>query len=315
MVEFEQGEFMKTLVREDNIIKGESSLSDIFRSGFKKEKTLGVEYEKLPINSATNKATPFFFKDGILDFLYNLKNETCGIPAFENNIMLGLILNSGRITLEPGCQVEMSLRPFENISDIERELKSYNSVTAKIAKKLGITFLSLGAQPVSTFKNIKIIPKSRYTYMTKFLKDTGSLPYVMMRETAGIQTSIDYESEEDAIKKLSLALKLSPILSCFYVNSPIRNGKLSGYKSNRLNAWLNTDNKRCGLVSKKLFDNPKDFSFNDYIKILLDVPAIFNKNIVLPTPPLPDTTVITFSNCFFIISLLTDRICFYFDIK
>ena len=278
MVEFEQGEFMKTLVREDSKITSKSSLSDIFRSGFKKEKTLGVEYEKLPVNSATNKATPFFFKDGILDFLYNLKNETGGIPSFENDIMLGLVLNSGRITLEPGCQLEMSLRPLENISDIERELKSYNSVTAKIAKKLGITFLALGAQPVSTFKNIKIIPKSRYAFMTKFLKNTGTLPYVMMRETAGIQTSIDYESEEDAIRKLSLALKLSPILSCFYVNSPVRNGKLTGYKSNRLNSWLNTDNKRCGLVSKKLFDNPKDFSFGDYTEILLDVPAIFNKN-------------------------------------
>ena len=39
----------------------------------------------------------------------------------KNDILLGLFFNKGTITLEPGCQVELSLKPFKNISDIEKE--------------------------------------------------------------------------------------------------------------------------------------------------------------------------------------------------
>ena len=97
----------------------------------------------------------------------------------------------------------------------------------------------------------------------------------MMRETAGIQSNFDYKSEEDAIKKLSLALKMSPIISAIYSNSPIRANKNTGYKSFRANSWLNVDEDRCGYISQKLFDKTQKFTFMDYVEILLDVPMIF----------------------------------------
>ncbi|MCR4881158.1 MAG: hypothetical protein K6A44_04310 [bacterium] len=269
---------MNTLIRERKILEQKEELYGIFRSGFKLSQKLGVEFEKLPVKNSDFTAVPFFFNKGILDFLNNYKEQTRGVPIYENDALLGIITNMGTITLEPGCQVEMSLRQHENICDIEEKLNRYNELTSKIADDMGFSFLALGCQPVSTFENIKIIPKSRYEFMTKYLGGRASRPYVMMRETAGIQTSIDYKDEFDAIQKLSTALKLSPFLSAFYVNSPIRQGSLSGYKSYRLHAWLNTDNKRCGLVSKKLIETPQEFSFEDYTDILLDVPMIFHKN-------------------------------------
>ena len=267
---------MDTLIRDSKILESKEQLLGVFKSGFNDKKRLGVEFEKLPVRNSDGKSVEFFYKNGILDFITEYKNEMHGIPTYESQTMLGVINNAGNLTLEPGCQVEMSLRPVEKISDIERELTIYNAASSKIADIMGISFIALGCQPVSTYDNIKIIPKERYEFMTKFLFDKGSLPFVMMRETAGIQTSIDYKDEEDAINKLSLALKLSPFISAFFANSPIRGGKLSGYKSFRLNAWLNTDNKRCGLISKRLIENPQDFSFEDYAEILLDVPMIFN---------------------------------------
>ena len=51
--------------------------------------------------------------------------------------------------------------------------------------------------------------------MTQYLKEQASLPFVMMRETAGIQVSVDYIDEEDAINKFSCALKLAPFLTFF----------------------------------------------------------------------------------------------------
>ena len=283
-----QGDSMQTLTKQDTCIENANQLTEIFRSGFKSEKRLGVEYEKLAVKNSNFKAVEFFFHNGILDFLNDYKNIQKGIPCYEKDILLGVISNLGTLTLEPGCQVEMSLKPEEKIENIEKKLINYNKVSSKVAKKLGISFLSLGIQPLSTFDNIKIIPKYRYKHMTKYFTDKGSCPYVMMRETAGIQTSIDYRDEYDAIQKLSCALKLSPFISAFFVNSPVRKGKLSGYKSYRLHAWLNTDNKRCGLISKKLLENPDCFSFEDYANILLDIPMIFQNEKFVGNRPFRD---------------------------
>ena len=93
------------------------------------------------------------------NFIQNLKFNL--IPCFENDILLSLISNRGTITLEPGCQVELSLNPAEKISDIEEEIDLYNENCNKIANNIGIKFLALGLQPISTFQNIKIIPKDR----------------------------------------------------------------------------------------------------------------------------------------------------------
>ena len=111
--------------------------------------------------------------------------------------------------------------------------------------------------------------------MTKYLPLRQLEPFIMMRETAGIQANFDYKSEEDAIKKLSLALKMSPLISAIYSNSPVRNSKLTGYKSYRANSWLNVDEDRCGYISSKLFKKNPDFTFKEYTEILLDVPMIF----------------------------------------
>ena len=89
--------------------------------------------------------------------------------------------------------------------------------------------------------------------MSSYLPEVASKPLVMMRETAGIQVGMDFCDEQDAMRKFRLALKLSPVVSAIFSNSPVRNGKLTKYKSYRALSWLSTDNARCGLVSPKIF--------------------------------------------------------------
>ncbi len=45
--------------------------------------------------------------------------------------------------------------------------------------------------------------------MTGYLPTKGAKALVMMKETAGLQTSIDYESEEDAINKIRVSQAIS----------------------------------------------------------------------------------------------------------
>ena len=262
---------------QQNLITDETQLCDIFRSGFKscKDKNVGVELEKLPVNKKNFKAATY---TDVSKFLLDFKNgKWQGI--YENGAILGLENADGNITLEPGSQTEISLVPSNSISKIRKYLDDYNKKTALTAEKYGIVWLGYGIQPVSTYSTMNIIPKKRYEHMTKYLPTIAKKPLIMMRETSGIQSSFDYENEADAMKKFSLALKLSPIISAAFANSPIRNGRLTKYKSNRAASWLDTDNDRCGLVGSKAFKS-NAFSFEDYAQILLDVPMIFIERVV-----------------------------------
>lgn len=259
------------LDKKENFITDEGQLTDIFYSGVKNcsAKNVGLEFEKLPVLKINYKAAPY---SEVAKFLHGYGADGCN-GIFENQSILGLSNSQGTITLEPGSQTELSLVPQGDLLKLKQYIDVYNKKTAQIAQNFGIYWLGCGIQPVSTYKNINIIPKKRYEYMTKYLPTVAAKPLIMMRETAGIQASFDYESEEDAMKKFAFALKLSPIISAAYANSPIRNGRLTKLKSNRAASWLETDNDRCGLVSSKVFKG--EFSFEDYAQILLDVPMIF----------------------------------------
>lgn len=267
---------LKNSIRnQENVITKKEELCDIFRSGFKNcdGKNIGLEFEKLPIDSEHYTAAKYVDVVLFLQDFYKLQMKESE-KISEHGYLLGLKNNDGTITLEPGSQTELSLNPRQSIHEIKKYLDSYNKVSAQIAQKHNITWLGYGIQPVSTYRNMTIIPKKRYEFMTKYLPTVAKRPLVMMRETSGIQVSCDYSSEEDAMKKLSLALKLSPIVSAMFANSPVRNGHLTKYKSNRAASWLDTDDNRCGLISPKAFiDN--EFTFQEYAEILLDVPMIF----------------------------------------
>lgn len=254
-----------------DIILNKNQLAEIFISGCKTEETIGVESEKLLVYKDSNKAVKY---EDVVKILSSF-DENKWQRIYENNNLIGLKDTIGVISLEPGSQIELSLLPFKNLDEITAHLMNYYSELAIYADKIGAKVLDIGIQPVSTYEDIKIIPKKRYEYMTKYLPTKGLTPFVMMRETAGIQANFDYKSENDAIKKLALALKMSPIISSIYANSPIRNSKYTGCKSYRANSWLNVDEDRCGYIHHKLFEKNTNFSFMDYVEVLLDVPMIF----------------------------------------
>ena len=252
-------------------IFNKNQLTEIFISGFKQEEAIGVESEEILVYENTNKAIEYSTAVQILENF----DENIWQKIYDNENVIGLRSEDGVISLEPGSQIEISLKPYKRIDDITEKLALFYKELSAYAGKFGAKVLDMGIQPVSSYEYINIIPKKRYEFMTKYLPEKGLKPFIMMRETAGIQANFDYKNEEDAIKKLSLAMKLSPVISSLYANSPIRNGILSGYKSFRANSWLNVDEERCGFISKKLFEQPCDFSFEDYVEVLLDVPMIF----------------------------------------
>lgn len=233
----------------------------------------GIEYERLPIFEVTSKAADYGSEFGICNFLRGFAKEENWDYITDDYNIIGLKQGHDTITLEPGCQIELSVEPEYTIAALEKKINSLNKKMFPLLKKSGISLLNYGVSPFSTHKSINLIPKKRYKLMAKYL--WGILSDVMMRETAGIQGCFDFESEEDAIRKFRIANKLTPFMTAMFANSPIRGGVETGYKSFRALSWLNTDNDRCGFVGQ--IDD--SFTFEDYIDYVLQSPMIFiNRN-------------------------------------
>lgn len=248
-----------------------SEILNLYTKGYTQptDYKIGLEYERLPINSASFEAVDYWGKNGIALCLEEFARQYGWDYIVDENNVIGLAKEHDTITLEPGSQVEISTKPERTIFELKNKIDSVNSGLENILSEHGIILLNYGVSPYSTFKNIHLIPKRRYKIMAKYL--WGILSDVMMRETAGIQCCIDFKSEEDAMRKYKLANKLIPFMTAMFSNSPIRGGVDSGYKSFRALSWLNTDNDRCGFAGKI----SEEFSFEDYIDCVLKTPMIF----------------------------------------
>ena len=244
-------------------------LLEEFIFGCKTAQNIGMEYERIPIVKASGEVAQYSGDDGICELLRDIAREDNWDYILDGANIIGLKKLHDTITLEPGCQIELSIEPQERISDIKHRVEQIDAVMKPFLNEYGIRLINKGVSPKTTYKNIKLLPKRRYAIMANYL--WGILSDVMMRETAGIQVGIDYKSEEDAMRKFRLANIMMPFITAMYSNSKIRGGVDTGYKSFRALAWLNTDNERCGFATK--FND--GYGFRDYVKILLDTPMIF----------------------------------------
>ncbi len=237
--------------------------------GCKISRKIGFEYERIPIIKVTGQVAPYGGMFGICELLREIAKQDNWDYILDDINIIGLKKLHDTITLEPGCQIELSIEPQEFIRDIEKRIQSIDSVILPLMDKFGIKLINKGVSPTTTYKNIKLLPKRRYAIMANYL--WGILSDVMMRETAGIQVGIDFSSEEDAMRKFRLANLIMPFATAMFANSRYRGGVDTGYKSFRALAWLNTDNERCGFATR--FQD--GMCFKDYVNILLNTPMIF----------------------------------------
>ena len=246
-----------------------NQLLEDFILGCKTTQRIGMEYERIPVEKSTSEVVSYYGENGVCEFLRKLAKEDNWDYILDGVNIIGLKKLHDTITLEPGCQVELSLEPQNFVRDIKSKIEHFDKTFKPIMDEFGITLINKGVSPKTTYQNIQLLPKQRYKLMANYL--WGILSDVMMRETAGIQVGIDYKSEFDAMKKFLAANLMMPFSTAMFANSKIRGGVDTGYKSFRALAWLNTDNERCGFASN-LVDG---MVFKNYVDRLLDVPMIF----------------------------------------
>lgn len=248
-------------------------LIQIFNSGIKNgHDKLGVEFEHFIIEQESLESCDY--NQGVKRVMENLSNIGWERLNHSSEEFLGLTKNGHYITLEPGGQIEVSLKPYKDVEEIR---EAYIRILGDIKKSLleNQKVISLGYHPKSKINTLEILPKVRYHEMFEYFKTRGKYAHYMMKGTASTQVAIDYHSEKDFIKKFRVSNFLSPFLYRIFDASPIFEGKI--YKKNnlRLNIWDYTDECRCGIPNNAL--SKENYDFKDYSEFILNAPPIFLK--------------------------------------
>lgn len=233
---------------------------------------VGLEIETLGVLGATLRPVPH---EGIASLLRALAERRGLVPYQEAGQLIALLETDksvARITLEPGGQVELSGAPHRAMRDMCSELGRHLATLRAAARPLGIEWLATGYRPFGKVAEMPWMPKLRYAPMRAYLPTRGALALDMMLMTASVQASLDYDSEADMASKFATAVACSPIVAAAFANSPIVDGRESGYLSYRYRVWRDVDPDRCGLLWRAL---EPGFGYRAYLEWALDAPMIF----------------------------------------
>ncbi len=235
---------------------------------------VGIEHEKAGLVAGTLEPLPYGGPGGVEALLKGFSRY--GYGAFEEGGRVIAAQHGGlTVSIEPGGQIELSGRPFKDIHVVAAEFDRHLEKCRALARDLGLEFLATGYRPWGTPATVPWMPKARYQVMRPFLEARGRLAADMMAMTGSTQASYDFGSERDMAEKLRVALAVQPAVVAACANSPVVDGRDSGWKSFRVEVWNHVDPARCGLLPFAFEPGFEGDAYRRYAEWALDVPMIF----------------------------------------
>lgn len=234
---------------------------------------LGLEHERLMFPRAGFEPVPYEGERGIGKLLEGF--GPFGFSEYREAPELPVIaMQRGleTISLEPGGQFELSGSPFQTAREAHEENLRHVRELKQVASSLGLRAVALGYRPFFELGQMPWMPKTRYQLMRTSLGSRGTHAHDMMLMTATGQVSLDWRDEADCVRKVLASVRISPLLVALFANSPLAQGKNSGFLSYRSRVWNDVDPSRCGYPMAMLDGS---FSYSAYVEWALDAPMLF----------------------------------------
>ena len=249
------------------MISSKAQIIKYFHSGIKKTEDfkIGIEHEKFLFNNKDNNRVDYLK----IKEMFAALQEFGWNPILEKKNIVGLNKGEKNITLEPGNQIELSGEKLNHLHEACAESQAYLFELRQVTKKLDLSIVSAGFDPISKLNEIPNNPKQRYKLMTKDMPLGGKLSLDMMYRTCGTQLNIDFNSEKDFVKKFRIANSIVPISIALFANSSIVEKKKSKYLSYRSKVWQNTSR---GGLPKLFFE---ELNFEMYADFIMNFPILF----------------------------------------
>lgn len=239
------------------------------------EEKIGIECEKVGVDINTGLNISYYGQRGFLNILKRLVQELgWNVVARNGRNILELRRRDTRLTLESDGRIELSGHVHKSIHDLYREFFLHKYEISIISNIFNVVWLGIGMTPLSPAWDIEIIPKNRVVMTNRYWQKIGGYGINWSRQTASIHVNVDYHSEEGLVHKFQAMLKIAPVITGIYANSPIWLGKLTGNLCNRMYLALHSDPIRFD-PDRSFFD--PEFSIEKWVDYCLKVPMMFLK--------------------------------------
>ncbi|MEU9127212.1 ergothioneine biosynthesis glutamate--cysteine ligase EgtA [Kitasatospora sp. NPDC048540] len=159
----------------------------------------------------------------------------------------GPLLPAGAtLTHEPGGQVELSSLPAEDPGRCAVDLRRDQAALRAAYATQGLCLTGSGTDPLARERRMQLT-HPRYVAMEKYFDRAGPWGRIMMCGTASVQVSVDAGTERGAqslAERWRLVHLLGPVLVAAFANSPLLDGRPTGYRSTRQMVWSRMDPSR-----------------------------------------------------------------------
>ncbi len=164
-------------------------------------------------------------------------------PELPTSSRPGVLPSGALLTTEPGGQLEVSSQPAASLGDLVRATSAdLVALRAELAAR-GLELTGIGLDPLRSPRRVLSLP--RYAAMEAFFDVGGPWGRQMMCATASVQVCLDAGDDSDGPsgyrRRWRLAHAIGPVLVGAFANSPLRDGKPTGWVSSRQQVWTRMD--------------------------------------------------------------------------
>lgn len=213
-------------------------------------RAIGIELELIPLLAGTHrpalatKAASGRSTAAVLSLLAEREGWT-EQPAGDDPSSW-LLPDGGRISFEPGGQIEISTAPMPTASAVITTTQALVRRLREAMSESGIELLAKGVDPYNDISAVPLqLNRERYARMTRYFEGIGPSGVRMMRQTAALQ--INLEHGNDPLGRWRLLNALAPIVVALFANSREYAGKATDWASYRSQLWRTLDPSRTGI--------------------------------------------------------------------
>jgi ergothioneine biosynthesis glutamate--cysteine ligase EgtA len=163
--------------------------------------------------------------------------------ALPTSAAPGVMPSGGLLTTEPGGQLELSSLPADSVAECVRATAADLAALRAAVADAGLELAGFGLDPFRPPRRVLDLP--RYAAMEAFFDRGGPWGRQMMCGTASVQVSLDAGDDGDGHTgyrwRWQLLHAIGPVLVAAFANSPLREGRPTGWKSARQQVWTRMD--------------------------------------------------------------------------
>ena len=164
-------------------------------------------------------------------------------PELPTSSRPGVLPSGALLTTEPGGQLELSSQPADSLDDLVRATSADLVALRDAVAVAGLELAGIGLDPLRPPR--RVLEQPRYVAMEAFFDQGGPWGRQMMCGTASVQVCLDAGEDSDGPsgyrQRWQLVHAIGPVLVAAFANSPLREGKPTGWVSSRQQVWARMD--------------------------------------------------------------------------